>query len=98
MSTADLATLERQATDELATCADEAALRAWNTKYFGKQGEIALALRRVGEVPVAERKAYGQEANRIKELLTQKYEQAREADQEQALSRSLAENPLDVTL
>src|SRR5207247_10764219 len=98
MSTADLAALERQATAELAACADESALRAWNTKYFGKQGEIALALRRVGEVPVAERKTYGQEASRIKELLTQKYEQALAAEQERSLTRSLAENPLDVTL
>src|SRR5438034_11748375 len=98
MSTADLATLEHRATAELAACADESALRAWNTRYFGKQGEIALALRRVGEVPAAERKTYGQEANRIQELLTQKYEQALAAEQEQALIRNLAENPLDVTL
>ena len=62
MSTADLTALEQRATAELAACADDSALRAWNTKYFGKQGEIALALRRVGEVPVAERKTYGQEA------------------------------------
>src|SRR6516165_5734699 len=99
MSTAsptDLAGLEQRALAELAACADEPALRAWNSKYFGKQGEIALALRRIGEVPPAERKTYGQEANRVKELLTQKYEQAREAGQEQALARSLTENPLDV--
>jgi phenylalanyl-tRNA synthetase alpha chain len=101
MSTAsptDLAGLEQRAVAELAACGDEPALRAWNTRYFGKQGEIALALRRVGEVPPAERKVYGQEANRIKELLTQKYEQAKEAEQEQALTRSLTESPLDVTL
>src|SRR5262245_51588195 len=95
---ADLAGLELRAIAELDACADESALRTWNTKYFGKQGEIALALRRVGEVPPAERKTYGQEANRIKELLTQKYEQAFEAQQERALARSLTANPLDVTL
>ncbi len=101
MSTAsptDLAALEQQALAELAAAGDEPALRAWNSKYFGKQGELALALRRIGEVPPADRKAYGQEANRVKEALTQKYEAALAAEQERALARSLAENPLDVTL
>src|SRR5437868_13058012 len=98
MSTADLAALEQKAVAELAGAADEAVLRAWNHKYFGKQGELALALRRIGEVPPADRKAYGQEANRLKEALTRKYDEALAAEQERGLSRSLAENPLDVTL
>jgi phenylalanyl-tRNA synthetase alpha chain len=94
----DLAELEKRAVAELTSAGDEAALRAWNNKYFGKQGELALALRRIGEVPPADRKAYGQEANRVKEALTRKYDEALAAEQEQALSKSLTENPLDVTL
>src|SRR5205823_14724689 len=101
MSTAsptDLAELEQRAVAELAAASDEPALRAWNSKYFGKQGEIALALRRVGEVPPADRKAYGQEANRIKEALTAQYDQALAAAEERALARSLTEDRLVVTL
>jgi phenylalanyl-tRNA synthetase alpha chain len=101
MSTAsptDLADLERRALAELAASGDESALRAWNSKYFGKAGELALALRRIGEVPPADRKSYGQEANRIKEALTAKYDEALAAEQQQALSRSLSESPLDVTM
>jgi phenylalanyl-tRNA synthetase alpha chain len=94
----DLATLERQAQSELDACPDEAALRSWHTKYFGKQGSVHLALRGVGEVPAAERKAYGQEANRIKEALTARYESAMAAERERALERDLAADPLDVTL
>jgi phenylalanyl-tRNA synthetase alpha chain len=97
-SPADLAALEQRAVAELTDAADEAALRAWNQKYFGKTGEIALALRRVGEVPPADRKGYGQEANRIKEALTQRYDQALAAAQERELARSLAEDRIDVTL
>jgi phenylalanyl-tRNA synthetase alpha chain len=97
-SPSDLAALEQRAVAELAAAADEPALRAWNQQYFGKQGEIVLALRRVGEVPAADRKTYGQEANRIKEALTKKYEQAVAAADELALARSLAEDKLDVTL
>src|SRR5712672_3514181 len=97
MST-DLAELEQRAVGELAASADEPALRAWNNKYFGKTGELALALRRIGDVPPADRKAYGQEANRVKEALTKKYDEALEAAKESDLVRSLAEDKLDVTL
>ncbi len=94
----DLIGLERQATSELEACADEAALRAWHTRYFGKQGDVTLALKRVGEVPAAERKSYGQEANRIKESLASKYESALAAAKDRALEADLAAEPLDVTL
>src|SRR5436305_15108131 len=95
-SAADLSGLEQRALAELAASADEPALRAWNSKYFGKQGEIALALRRIGEVPAADRKAYGQEANRVMEALTHKYVEALAAEQERGLARSLTESPDDV--
>ncbi|MFO0807338.1 MAG: phenylalanine--tRNA ligase subunit alpha [Gemmataceae bacterium] len=98
MSIADLATLECRAADELSASSDAVALQAWHTKYFGKTGEVALALRKVTEVPPAERKAYGKEANRVKESLTQKYEAAVAAERESALARDLASDPLDVTL
>jgi phenylalanyl-tRNA synthetase alpha chain len=101
MSTAtidDLKSLEARATAELAACADEAALRLWNTKYFGKTGEMPAALRRVSEVAPDQRKMYGQEGNRIKEALTAAYDSALVTQQEAALARSLAEDKLDVTL
>jgi phenylalanyl-tRNA synthetase alpha chain len=97
-STAELASLEQRALGELQASADEPALRTWHTKYFGKQGEIVLALRKVGEVPAADRKAYGQDANRIKESLTARYDTALAAERERALERDLAADPLDVTL
>ncbi len=94
----DLAALEQLALAELESAKDEAALRAWHTKYFGKQGEVAAALKRVGSIPPAERKAYGQEANRVKEGLTRAYEAALAAEKDRALERSLTGPGLDVTL
>jgi phenylalanyl-tRNA synthetase alpha chain len=94
----DLATLEQRALADLHGCPDEVALRAWNTRYFGKQGEVALAVKEVGKVPPAERRAYGQEANRVKEALTQAFEAALAAEKDRALARSLAADALDVTL
>jgi phenylalanyl-tRNA synthetase alpha chain len=94
----DLALLEQRALGELEACADEATLRAWHTRYFGKQGEIALALKKVGEAPPAERRAYGQEANRIKEAVLRAYEAISEKEKGKALAQSLAADALDVTL
>jgi len=94
----DLAALEQRAKTELAECVDEPALRAWNTKYFGKTGEVLTALKGVGAIPPAERKAFGQEANRIKEGLTRAYDEALAGAKERALNASLTANPLDVTL
>ncbi|HEV3204165.1 MAG TPA: phenylalanine--tRNA ligase subunit alpha [Gemmataceae bacterium] len=94
----DLSSLEQGALAELSQCADEGVLRAWHGKYFGKQGEVTLALKKVGEVPPEDRRTYGQEANRIKETLAQAYEKALQQKQENELSRSLAADALDVTL
>jgi phenylalanyl-tRNA synthetase alpha chain len=94
----NLAILEKTALAELEACTDEVGLRGWNTKYFGKQGEVPQAISRVREIPPAERRAYGQEANRIKESLTQAYEQALEQEKDKALAQSLSADALDVTL
>jgi phenylalanyl-tRNA synthetase alpha chain len=94
----DLASLEQRALAELQACGDESALRAWNTKYFGEKGEVQLALKKVGDLPKEERRAYGQEANRVKTVLTQAHEQAVAKDKERSLERSLTSEALDVTL
>jgi phenylalanyl-tRNA synthetase alpha chain len=94
----DLAALEKRALSELNSCSDESALRSWNTKYFGKQGEVTLALKDIGKVPPAEKPAFGQEANRIKLGLTQAFEAALAREKEKALVHSLSADALDVTL
>jgi phenylalanyl-tRNA synthetase alpha chain len=94
----DLTSLEQRATAELAACADEAALRAWNTTYFGKQGEVVQAVAKLKEVPPAEKPAYGKEVNRIKVALTAAYEAALAQVKEKTLEQSLTQHALDVTL
>jgi phenylalanyl-tRNA synthetase alpha chain len=95
---ADLASLEQRALAELAACTDEAALRAWNTRYFGKQGEVLAAVKAVGSVTPAERRNYGQKANQVKETLTQAYDNRLAEQKERDLERSLASERVDVTL
>jgi phenylalanyl-tRNA synthetase alpha chain len=95
---ADLAALEQRALDELRSCADGNDLRAWNTRYFGKDGELAVALKQVGALPREERPAFGQKANQVKETLTKAHDEAVAAAKESALAASLTASPLDVTL
>src|SRR5579871_2222519 len=94
----ELSTLEQRALGELNACTDESTLRAWNTRYFGKQGEVQAAIKRVGTIPPAERKAYGQQANQVKENLTRAFDEAIANKKKQELERSLTGPGLDVTL
>jgi phenylalanyl-tRNA synthetase alpha chain len=97
-ATGDLKALEDQGFSELRAAADEAALRAWNTKYFGDKGLMKAALSQIGKIPKEQRAAYGQEANRVKVALESAYEAALAEAKEKALQASLSANPLDVTL
>lgn len=94
----ELTELEQRALADLNAVQGEESLRAWGTRYFGKQGEVAVALSKVGGLPPDQRKAYGQEANRVKETLTKAYDVAVQKEKDLALERSLTEAPLDVTL
>jgi phenylalanyl-tRNA synthetase alpha chain len=94
----DLRSLEQKALAELTACTDEATLRAWHTKYFGKQGEVQQAIARLKEVPPAEKPAYGKEVNRIKDVLTAAHAEAESRLKASALERSLTSEALDVTL
>src|SRR3954453_24263699 len=94
----ELKKLEADALAELAGCADEAALRAWNTKYFGDKGLMKAALGKLKDIPKEQRAAFGQEANRVKVALESAYTAALEKAKEAALATSLANDKLDVTL
>ena len=94
----DLADLEKRAIAELQAAGDESALRAWHTKYFGDAGEMKTALNGIGKVPKDQRAGYGKEANRIKELLTVKFDASLLAEKDRAIERSLTQDAVDVTL
>lgn len=95
---AELTAMLDRALAELASCADEASLRAWHTKYFGDKGEVTLALGKIGTLPKDQRAGYGKEVNRVKQALTTAYEEKQAKIKEAALLASLTANPLDVSL
>jgi phenylalanyl-tRNA synthetase alpha chain len=98
MALDDLKALEGQALTHLQQATDEAALRTWNTQYFGDNGLMKAAMGQLGRLPKDQKAAYGAEANRVKGALTAAYEAALAAAKERSLQESLTKNPLDVTL
>ncbi len=94
----ELDELETQARAALAAASDEAALRAWNTKYFGDSGLMKAALGQLAKMPKDQRAAYGQAANVLKTALAASYEDALTAAKNAALEASLTASPIDVSL
>lgn len=98
MSLDSLADLETTALADLAAAADEPALAAWKTRYFGDKGRMTDALGQLKVIAKDQRAAYGKEVNRVKVALETAFETAAAAAKEAALLASLSANPLDVTL
>ncbi len=97
-ATDELKALETLAVGELAGCADEPALRLWNTKFFGDKGLMKAALGKLGTIPKDQKAVYGQQVNQVKAALTAAYDAALATAKDAALQHSLATDKLDVTL
>ena len=85
----------QQALNELQKVADLAALEQFRIKYLGRKGEITQMLSRIGSFSPEQRPQAGQLANKIKKDVTQAFEDAKAAlQQQQAKPQEL----IDVTL
>ena len=71
---ADWTALEAQGLAELRTAADEAALRAWNTKFLGEKGLWTAAFDKLKTVPKDQKATFGAEGNRVKSGLAAEFE------------------------
>src|SRR5215470_8754236 len=98
MATDELKALEAQGLNELGSCSDEAALRAWYGKFLGEKGLWKAAFGKMNTIPKDQKAAFGAEGNRVKTALTAAYETTLAQKKEEALQASLTSNPLDVTL
>lgn len=90
--------LRREATAALAQVEDRGGLRAWRTAYLGRHGALTALLRRLGEIPPAERPAAGREANALKRELEVAYEERHAGWVDQGGERAQLAAQLDVTL
>ncbi len=97
-ATDELSNLETRGLTELRECCDQSSLRLWNTRFFGESGSMRAALGQIGKISPAERKAYGQDANRVKSSLESAYSTALAIAEEASMQAGLTADPLDVTL
>jgi phenylalanyl-tRNA synthetase alpha chain len=90
--------LEREALDALSAAQDEESLEQWFRTYIGRKSALTQVLRSVRDLPKEERPAVGRRGNELKQTLETAYEERHAALRQSALSRSLAEGAIDVTL
>lgn len=93
-----LSAIEKQALVELEAVTDEADLQSWKVKVLGRSAELGRILENLRELPKEERPAVGRRANEVKANLEAAYEAKVETLRAVALSRSLEQERVDVTL
>jgi phenylalanyl-tRNA synthetase alpha chain len=70
-----LAALEKKALQELESVKDSFSLEQFRIAYLGKKGQLTTILKQLGTLTAEERPAAGHLANRIKEKVSQAFEQ-----------------------
>jgi phenylalanyl-tRNA synthetase alpha chain len=94
----DLEELRREAVAALAAAGSGERLAAWHGDFLGRRGRLALVMRRLAEVPAAERARLGRSANELKRELEEGFAARQEAVRQRELEAALAAERIDVTL
>lgn len=89
--------LERAALDSLAAAKSESELEEWRIEYLGRRGVLSSRLRSVGTLPVEERREAGASLNRLKNRLSNAFDEASERASGSADRRS-TDDGIDITL
>src|SRR5262245_27964377 len=94
----DIAALERALLAEIAAAGELKALEEARIAALGRKGRVAELMGRLGALPAAERKDFGQAVNGLKQRVSEALE-GRRADLDRAqLSTRLASERADITL
>ena len=93
-----LGELKGNALAELEVISDAKKLELWRIHWLGKKSELSKLLRGLATLSVAERKAVGAEANRLKVALTDSLKQKELTLREKQLTVSAEEQDFDITL
>jgi len=86
------------ARDQIAAADSLRSLDDLRVRYLGKKGVLTAELKRIGELPPAERRAHGQAVNRAKQTLEQAIEARRETLRRASIAEQLSADSVDVTL
>ena len=94
----ELNQLSQEAQRVLESAAGEAELESWRVAYLGRRGRLTLLLRQLGSLSVEERRSVGAEANRVKSVLEERFQERNQGLKEVERARYLEEGGIDVTL
>ena len=90
--------LMEQAHLELSGASSLVALDEVRVHYLGKKGLLTGQLKQLGKLPPEDRRAAGQEINRVKQAFQAAVDGHRKALQEEALNAQLQAEKIDVSL
>ena len=93
-----LVELMDQAHKELSAASSLAALDEVRVHYLGKKGQLTGQLKQLGKLPPEDRRAAGQEINRVKQSLQLAIDARKTSLQEEALNARLQDEKIDITL
>ncbi|MEJ1966472.1 MAG: phenylalanine--tRNA ligase subunit alpha [Gammaproteobacteria bacterium] len=94
----DLATLARQALDEVAATGDLVALDEVRVRWLGKKGTLTEQLKTLGALSAAERPAAGQKINEAKQQVQAALDVRKDTLERERVERELLSGRVDVTL
>jgi phenylalanyl-tRNA synthetase alpha chain len=94
----ELQTIHDEALKCFSAIADSAELENTKARYLGKEGSLTALLKGLGKLSAEERPAAGARINQVKQQIEAALQARRDALQNQALQKKLAEESLDVTL
>ncbi|MGE0679426.1 MAG: phenylalanine--tRNA ligase subunit alpha [Candidatus Binatia bacterium] len=94
----NLLRIRDEALSSLETYQDEEGLEALRVQLFGKKGELTSILRGLGGLPPEQRRALGEQANQLKELLETQIAARRARIQEEQRAHSIAAERIDITI
>ncbi|MDO8753152.1 MAG: phenylalanine--tRNA ligase subunit alpha [Anaerolineales bacterium] len=90
--------IEKSALESLASVTDQAALDAWRISTLGRSSPLMMVFAGFGKLSKEEKPVIGAAANRARVALESALQEKAEAIKNAALTKSLAEEKLDVTL
>jgi phenylalanyl-tRNA synthetase alpha chain len=94
----DLDHLSSSALAETASAESLEALDALRVRLLGKQGEVTALLKQLGSLPPEQRKAQGEQINRLRDTLGQALAQRKQVLEERAVEARIAAERIDITL
>jgi len=94
----DLEELSSKAAAEIEGATDPRVLEQMRVDLLGKKGRVTELLKQLGGMAPEQRKAFGEQVNRVKETLSAALERKAQALDEAELARKLASETIDVTL